>query len=67
MRIIFVFLIILVLLNEVFNIYFHIVEITVLLYYFYYVCYIEIFIFFKFVIFSNIISYLFCEHIKFFF
>ena len=67
MRTVFIFLITFALLNEVFNIYFHIIEITISLYNLYRIYYIEIFEFFKLVMPSNVVLYLFCGHIKFFF
>ena len=67
MRTVFIFLIIFVLLNKVFNMYFYVIEIIISLYNFYYIYYIEIFKFFKFVMSSNVVLYLFYKHIKFFF
>ena len=64
---VFVFLITFVLLNKDFNIYFYVVEITISLYSFHRICYIKVFEFFELVMSSNIVSYLFCGHMEFFF
>ena len=63
----FVLLATFILSDEICDIFPHVIEMTVSLYSFHYICYTRVFVFFGVMVFLNTVPHLFSKYIKFFF